>query len=100
MNSRPLIAHTLSCVSYTLFSIKYLRPKPENYTRILKTEISSEEMRKNKHSIPVNGVIFSTREHAYDFENEASFQINHQNPKPAALIHHPKNNEKFKKTRQ
>ena len=47
-------------------------------------------MRKIKHSISVNGVILSTREHAYDFENETSFRINHQNPKPAALIHHPK----------
>ena len=50
-----------------------MRPKPEHHTRILKTESSSEEMRKSKHSIPVNGVIFSTRKHGYDFENEASF---------------------------
>ena len=50
-----------------------MRPKPENYSRILKTEILSEEKRKSKHSIPVNGVIFSRREHAYKFENEASF---------------------------
>ena len=47
--------------------------------------------------MPVNGAIFSTREHVYDFENEASFRINHQNPKAAALIHHPKSNENFKK---
>ena len=57
-------------------------------------------MRKSKYSIPVNGVIFSTREHAYDFENEARFRINHQNPKPVAFIHHPKNNENLKKIRQ
>ena len=69
-----------------------MRPKPEHYTRILKTETSSEEMRKSKHSIPVNGAIFSTRQQEYDFENEASIRVNHQNPKPAALIHHPKNN--------
>ena len=67
-----------------------MRPKPEHYIRVLKTVISSEEMRKIKHFISVNGVIFSTREHVYDFENEASFRINHQNPNPAALIHHPK----------
>ena len=67
-----------------------MRPKPEHYTRVLKIETSYKEMRKSKHSIPVNGVIFSTRKHAYDFENEASFRINHRKPKPAALIHHPK----------
>ena len=67
-----------------------MRPKPARYTRILKTEISSEETRKSKHSIPVNAVIFSRSEHAYDFENEASFRINHQNPKPTVFIYHPK----------
>ena len=74
-----------------------MRTKPEHYTRILKIESSSEEMRKSKHSIPVNRVIFSTRKHGYDFENDASFRVNYQNPKPAALIHHPKNNENLNK---
>ena len=75
-----------------------MRPKPDHQTRILKTEISSGEMRKSKHLISVNGIIFSTSDHAYDFENEASFRINHQNPKPAALIHHSKNKESWKHT--
>ena len=77
-----------------------MRPEPEHYTRILKTETSSEEMRKSKLSILVNGVIFSTREHVFGFENETSFRIYHQNSKPAALIHHPENSGNLKKILQ